>query len=65
MRFLVPARRAGVYGALRRSFRNSRIHLWHWRVAQPGWARRAVEEEPLEVARRAGWVGAARRFKNS
>ncbi|MCI98000.1 hypothetical protein A2U01_0119303 [Trifolium medium] len=54
---MVPARHAGVYGALRRSIRNSRIHLWHWRVAQPGLARRAVEssseEEPLEVARRA------------
>ncbi|MCI56145.1 hypothetical protein A2U01_0077396, partial [Trifolium medium] len=43
MRFLVPARRAGVYGALRHSFSNSRNSLWHLRVVQPGMARRAGE----------------------
>ncbi|MCI42237.1 hypothetical protein A2U01_0063473, partial [Trifolium medium] len=43
MRFLVPARRAGVYGALRQSFRHRRNSLWHLRVAQPDMARRAVE----------------------
>ncbi|MCI91993.1 hypothetical protein A2U01_0113289, partial [Trifolium medium] len=49
MRFLVPARREGVYGALRRSFRNSRIHLWKLRVAQPGLARRAVESSSTKM----------------
>ncbi|MCI57974.1 hypothetical protein A2U01_0079227, partial [Trifolium medium] len=43
MRVLVPARRAGVYGALRRSLSNGRKSLWQLRVAQPGMARRAVE----------------------
>ncbi|MCI69615.1 hypothetical protein A2U01_0090878, partial [Trifolium medium] len=35
MRFLVPARRAGVYGALHRSFSNRGNSLWQLRVAQP------------------------------
>ncbi|MCI80465.1 hypothetical protein A2U01_0101736, partial [Trifolium medium] len=39
MRLLVPARRAGDYGALRRSFSYSRNSLWPLRVAQPGMAR--------------------------
>ncbi|MCI70602.1 hypothetical protein A2U01_0091865, partial [Trifolium medium] len=43
------ARRAGVYGALRRSFRNSRIHLWHWRITQPGLAQRAVESSSTKM----------------
>ncbi|MCI66899.1 hypothetical protein A2U01_0088157, partial [Trifolium medium] len=43
MRLLGPARRAGVYGALRRSFRNGRNSFWKLRVAQPGMARRAIE----------------------
>ncbi|MCI76546.1 hypothetical protein A2U01_0097816, partial [Trifolium medium] len=45
-------------GALRRSWSNSRVHFWKLRVAQPGWRvtqlNQAVEENPLEVARRAG-----------
>ncbi|MCI73406.1 hypothetical protein A2U01_0094670, partial [Trifolium medium] len=32
-----------VYGALRRSSRNSRVHFWKLRVAQSDMARRAVE----------------------
>ncbi|MCI76762.1 hypothetical protein A2U01_0098032, partial [Trifolium medium] len=38
---LEGARRAGVYGALRRPFRVNRVSLWHWRVAQADMARRA------------------------
>ncbi|MCI02421.1 hypothetical protein A2U01_0023453, partial [Trifolium medium] len=41
--FLEGARRAGVYGALRRLFRANRDSLWHWRVAQADMARRAEE----------------------
>ncbi|MCI56299.1 hypothetical protein A2U01_0077550, partial [Trifolium medium] len=34
MRLLVPACRAGVYGALRHSFRSVKKSLWYLRAAQ-------------------------------
>ncbi|MCI00812.1 hypothetical protein A2U01_0021834 [Trifolium medium] len=58
---LQTARRAVVFGALRRSWSNSRIHLWQLRVVQPGLARRAVESSNGRrttgscASRRMGW----------
>ncbi|MCI69290.1 hypothetical protein A2U01_0090551 [Trifolium medium] len=43
MKLLVTARRAGDYGALRRSLSNGKNSLGQLRIAQPGMARRAVE----------------------
>ncbi|MCI61978.1 hypothetical protein A2U01_0083235, partial [Trifolium medium] len=42
------ARRAGFYGALRRSFKTNRGSLWHWRVAQSLW--RGAQEENFKSA---------------
>ncbi|MCI54638.1 hypothetical protein A2U01_0075888, partial [Trifolium medium] len=43
MWLLVPARRAVVCGALRRSWSKDRKIFWYLRAAQPEMARRAVE----------------------
>ncbi|MCI69247.1 hypothetical protein A2U01_0090508, partial [Trifolium medium] len=48
--------------ALHRSWSKSREHFWILRVAQLS---QVVEGNHLEVARRAGWVGATRQYKNS
>ncbi|MCI16253.1 hypothetical protein A2U01_0037395, partial [Trifolium medium] len=64
MRFLVPARRARVYGASRHSFITNRISIWKLRVAQPGLARRVVESSSNRIfiwKLRVAQVGSARR----